>query len=210
MPFPKLHGCDAYLSCCPRAKAKSSPGLGGDAPPTNRDLQRHYGSEKGRCRNNRHPAVPSPRLSLPANLSRSHRPSDPSTLSKRRATDITSSMRPGPGRASPASGRTAQAASCLPRHRLGSAAQDDPAAVITKVECSPKSAKCTPRLPPNCFRLASVGRSRACRKRMARGENLAKSLYWGDIIWSGRRDSNPRPQPWQNCTHPTPGYSHLR
>ena len=27
-------------------------------------------------------------------------------------------------------------------------------------------------------------------------------IYWNPKIWSGRRDSNPRPQPWQGCALP--------
>ena len=39
---------------------------------------------------------------------------------------------------------------------------------------------------------------------------LPMSPGWTEKNWSGRRDSNPRPQPWQNCPHATPQYPHLR
>ncbi len=60
-----------------------------------------------------------------------------------------------------------------------------------------------PRFFPSCranrldFRVLSS--IRACGRL---GALRAEALIFFGIFWSGRRDSNPRPQPWQGCALP--------
>ena len=60
--------------------------------------------------------------------------------------------------------------------------------------CRRPSTGKSPGLLPPCFR-GSVETTRAARR-----QPLSRSKDW--MNWSGRRDSNPRPQPWQGCALP--------
>ena len=37
----------------------------------------------------------------------------------------------------------------------------------------------------------------------------AQTEVWAFLIWSGKRGSNSRPQPWQGCALPTELFPHL-
>ncbi len=56
-----------------------------------------------------------------------------------------------------------------------------------------------------CGRLPDSGDDLASQPTMSRWENapdLRSLVRIAEKIWSGRRDSNPRPQPWQGCALP--------
>ncbi len=62
---------------------------------------------------------------------------------------------------------------------------------------------------PDCVGLRMTeGRSRAAHQsRLARKQKSLRN--WRLFVWSGKRDSNSRPQPWQGCALPAELFPHL-
>ena len=58
--------------------------------------------------------------------------------------------------------------------------------------------------PPRRGVLRSQVPSPLMRRHTKRGKNLSAS----SLFWSGKRDSDPRPQPWQGCALPTELFPH--
>jgi hypothetical protein len=74
---------------------------------------------------------------------------------------------------------------------------------IGRKEAIERRGNALPGFPPISPRLISVCSARACASPLL-GSGLR--LLISESYWSGRRDSNPRPQPWQGCTR----YAELR
>src|SRR5690349_3265060 len=63
-----------------------------------------------------------------------------------------------------------------------------------------------PPLPPEPVMTPTVGRPRASDGQIAQLSPIGRATFYllkAIAIWSGRRDSNPRPSPWQGDALPT-------
>ena len=76
-------------------------------------------------------------------------------------------------------------------------------ALALRASVFPRTAVDTPG--PWKGRIEVAGDGSASQNTKQQGEPLRFSL----LLWSGKRDSDPRPQPWQGCALPTELFPHM-